>query len=470
MAVSTPPADVAYFYNDLAPYGTWVDLPGAGWCWQPAAVSTTVGWQPYLHGGHWLNTDAGWFWASDYSWGWAPFHYGRWQMHPTAGWVWFPGRVWGPSWVVWRSGGDHCGWAPLPPHADFVAGVGWNYNGVHVSANFDFGLSVGCFSFVSLGHFGDHNLHSYCLPRTQVTQVYKSTTVINNVTYVNNTYVNRGVNVNVFEKAGGHKFETVKVGDSHYGVAGTGGAYRHPLPKPAPITTLSAVKADPHGHIPSNLSSSKIKGATLVGSGNPSGGGNGGNAGSQKGNTGWSNVKGAAATHNFTADKVDSKSRAGSGSPGNTKFSTTTGGNNNQPGGSIGQKGNVKFSNTKAGGASHDFTTDKLDSKAHPAYGVPANSKFTTTTGSAVSSGNKSGAVGASSGAGSNAKLYNYQGTPAKTHTDSATSTRQLHSEELRGASALTVRDNKFGDSSGGSKASSSSSANKDIKSGGSSH
>ena len=89
MAASTPPPDVGYFYNDLAPYGTWVDLPGSGWCWQPTVITTTVGWQPYCHGGHWAYTDAGWFWASDYTWGWAPFHYGRWQLHPTAGWVWY---------------------------------------------------------------------------------------------------------------------------------------------------------------------------------------------------------------------------------------------------------------------------------------------------------------------------------------------------------------------------------------------
>ena len=168
MAASTPPPDVGYFYNDLAPYGTWADLPGFGWCWQPTVISTTVGWQPYCHGGHWMNTDAGWFWASDYTWGWAPFHYGRWQLHPTAGWVWFPARAWAPAWVVWRSGGDHCGWAPLPLHADFVAGVGWRYNGVAVSASFDFGLSVGCFSFVAMGHLCDHNVYSCRLPPTQV--------------------------------------------------------------------------------------------------------------------------------------------------------------------------------------------------------------------------------------------------------------------------------------------------------------
>src|SRR5215831_8354043 len=117
--VSSPPPDVTYFYNDLSPYGTWVDLEGVGWCWQPRVVVVNHTWRPYCDAGHWVYTDAGWFWQSDYSWGWAPFHYGRWQLHPRCGWVWFPDRVWAPSWVVWRSEGDHCGWAPVPPHAVF---------------------------------------------------------------------------------------------------------------------------------------------------------------------------------------------------------------------------------------------------------------------------------------------------------------------------------------------------------------
>src|SRR5437764_9238323 len=31
--VRDAPADVTYFYDDLQPYGTWVDLSGVGWCW-----------------------------------------------------------------------------------------------------------------------------------------------------------------------------------------------------------------------------------------------------------------------------------------------------------------------------------------------------------------------------------------------------------------------------------------------------
>ena len=76
--VSTPPpVEVNYFYNDLSPYGSWVVLEGYGWCWQPRAVVIRHGWRPYCDGGHWIFSDCGWYWHSDYSWGWAPFHYGR---------------------------------------------------------------------------------------------------------------------------------------------------------------------------------------------------------------------------------------------------------------------------------------------------------------------------------------------------------------------------------------------------------
>src|ERR1700720_4698746 len=101
--VGDPPEDVNYFYSDLSPYGAWVDLDGVGWCWQPSVVVINHGWRPYCDGGHWANTDDGWFWQSDYSWGWAAFHYGRWYEHPGHGWVWTPDRTWGPAWVAWRT-------------------------------------------------------------------------------------------------------------------------------------------------------------------------------------------------------------------------------------------------------------------------------------------------------------------------------------------------------------------------------
>jgi len=191
--VTSAPAEVSYFYNDLSPYGTWVSLEGYGWCWQPRAVVISRGWRPYCDGGHWVYSDVGWYWQSDYSWGWAPFHYGRWYAHPRCGWVWTPDRVWGPAWVTWRVAGDSCGWAPLPPHAEFDVRVGWRYNGVSVGASFGFGLGANAFAFVSFGDFGNHDLHRRRLPPERVTTIYNQTTIINNYVVNNNTIVHQGV-------------------------------------------------------------------------------------------------------------------------------------------------------------------------------------------------------------------------------------------------------------------------------------
>lgn len=193
--VGTPPPDVTYFYEDLSPYGSWADMPGYGWCWQPTTVVINRGWRPYCDGGHWMWTDAGWFWASDYSWGWAPFHYGRWFQHPTCGWAWAPDRVWGPAWVTWRTSGDICGWAPLPPHAGFDAHLGWSFNGVRVGLNFDFGLRADHFNFIAMRDFCDRDLGHRRLPPAEVTRVYNKTTVINNYVVQNNTIVNQGIKV-----------------------------------------------------------------------------------------------------------------------------------------------------------------------------------------------------------------------------------------------------------------------------------
>ncbi len=193
--VSSPPPEVTYFYNDLSPYGTWVTLEGVGWCWQPRVLVVNRAWRPYCDGGHWVWTDCGWFWQSDYSWGWAPFHYGRWYLHDRCGWVWLPDRVWGPSWVVWRSEGSYCGWAPLPPHADFDIRLGWRFNGVRVGVKFDFGLRPDCYSFVGFRDFDRHDLGARRLRPTEVTRIYNQTTIINNYVVNNNTVVNRGVQV-----------------------------------------------------------------------------------------------------------------------------------------------------------------------------------------------------------------------------------------------------------------------------------
>ena len=247
--VTSAPADVSYFYNGLSPYGTWVSLEGYGWCWQPRTVVVSPGWRPYCDGGHWVYSDAGWFWQSDYSWGWAPFHYGRWHMHPGCGWVWMPDRVWGPAWVTWRTGGDYCGWAPLPPHAEFDVRLGWRYNGVSVGASFDFGLGIGAFAFVGFGDFCGHDLGHHCLPPARVTTIYHQTTIINNYQVHNNVIVHGGIPVERVSAASHTPVPRATVRDWNGGpgkMPNRSGAvvYRPQLQAPARSVNMSAQKLD----------------------------------------------------------------------------------------------------------------------------------------------------------------------------------------------------------------------------------
>ena len=108
------------FYDDLSPYGQWVDEPQYGYVWVP---NLDGDFRPYFTNGYWAMTDYGNTWVSGYPWGWACFHYGRWVYTGYYGWVWIPGSEWGPGWVAWRWGMGYCGWAPLYPGVEWGVGV-----------------------------------------------------------------------------------------------------------------------------------------------------------------------------------------------------------------------------------------------------------------------------------------------------------------------------------------------------------
>src|ERR1035437_7050006 len=110
------------FYDELSPYGSWIDYPSYGRVW----VCNEPGFSPYHSGGNWPYTSYGWTWVSDYNWGWAPFHYGRWASDPMYGWFWVPGYEWAPAWVGWRSGNGYYGWAPLSPGLNISIGASYN--------------------------------------------------------------------------------------------------------------------------------------------------------------------------------------------------------------------------------------------------------------------------------------------------------------------------------------------------------
>lgn len=119
------------FYNELSPYGSWVQCEPYGWIWMPAGVA--AGWQPYSTG-YWGYTSAwGYTWYADEVWGWAPFHYGNWIYTPAYGWAWIPGYTWGPAWVSWRYGAGYVAWAPLAPR--YYGGYGYGGYGYYGGGN-----------------------------------------------------------------------------------------------------------------------------------------------------------------------------------------------------------------------------------------------------------------------------------------------------------------------------------------------
>lgn len=109
------------FYENLAPYGQWIEDPKYGYVWSPNVDGS---FRPYYTNGHWAMTDYGNTWISDYPWGWACFHYGRWTYDNYYGWLWIPGTNWGPAWVSWRDADGFYGWAPLGPDYEFNSTYG----------------------------------------------------------------------------------------------------------------------------------------------------------------------------------------------------------------------------------------------------------------------------------------------------------------------------------------------------------
>ena len=195
--------DTDYFYNSLQPYGLWVYLPGYGMCWQPTVCLRDHAWRPYFDRGRWLYSDCGWYWQSDYSWGWAAFHYGRWFCDDHRGWVWRPNRVWGPSWVAWRMSDDHCGWAPLPPAAVFVPGVGFRFHNQVVGASFDFGLPAKSFTFIPIERFGDYAPSRYAVAPWETGRIFDESRVLNSVAFQNQRVANLGMDPRLVDERAG---------------------------------------------------------------------------------------------------------------------------------------------------------------------------------------------------------------------------------------------------------------------------
>lgn len=188
-------ADIGIFYEELGPYGEWVDLPRYGWVWSPYGVD--YDWRPYQDG-HWVYTEYGWTWVSDEPFGWAVYHYGRWHYDNYYGWVWVPGTTWGPSWVAWREGDGWVGWAPLPPDDSLHVGVrvgGFNFR-------FD-AIRRFHWNFVESRRFLEPRLRPYIARSVRNVNIINQTNNVTNYNVVNNTVINNSIQVNNIERRTG---------------------------------------------------------------------------------------------------------------------------------------------------------------------------------------------------------------------------------------------------------------------------
>jgi hypothetical protein len=179
----SPNASYQSFYDALAPYGSWVQIPNYdGYLWQPAATVQNPFWRPYTLG-HWVYTDEGWTWVSDEPFGWITYHYGRWMRTRTLGWVWAPGDQWAPAWVSWRYGDDYVGWAPLPPEAGFNSATG-----IQQWADQQYSLGPSDYTFVPAAAFGDDNMADDEAPPDQAAPIFDDSNNITNIYYDSGAY------------------------------------------------------------------------------------------------------------------------------------------------------------------------------------------------------------------------------------------------------------------------------------------
>ncbi|MDQ0969326.1 hypothetical protein QFZ20_004729 [Flavobacterium sp. W4I14] len=165
---STGNVSLQTFYDELSPYGTWIQDPQYGYVWRPDVDQSEF--RPYYTNGRWAMTEYGNTWVSNYDWGWAPFHYGRWVINSYRQWIWLPDTNWGPAWVDWRSGDGYYGWAPMAPSISINLSFGRRYS-----------VPEFCWNFIP-----QRNIYVNVFPRYDYG---RNNVYIRNTTIINNTYV-----------------------------------------------------------------------------------------------------------------------------------------------------------------------------------------------------------------------------------------------------------------------------------------
>jgi hypothetical protein len=415
------------FHDQLANYGDWVYSDRWGEVWVPADVPDDF--RPYDTDGYWADTyEYGWYWQSNYEWGDIPFHYGRWVNDPDIGWLWIPGYVWSPAWVVWRSNGEYTGWMAMPPDEAFLGISGsFAFGGIGISLNFndvrgEFGYSnwygpgygrdrfAANWVFIPTGHMADRDYHRYVAPRANYVTIINNTRNITNYTVVNNYVVNRSVNINMVQRAGGHPVMAVHASaviknpkfveraDTGRQIQlrqlkemphGNGGANSAPAPSTKVVQSLSTNmnlhrgNGQPPPHI---YTRTTVESAPLLKKPGPEGGamgssgipvqsngasktGPGGASYDYRRNNNGTMSGGASANGNNAAGNAQPNEISGPGHRHATSGEIeggANGGNPNQGGNAIGGNGN----GTMSGGASANGNGTSAEGNAQPSYAV----------------------------------------------------------------------------------------------------
>lgn len=174
-----------YFYSQLAPYGTWIEIDYGVVVWKPTIIR--VNWMPYQIGS-WVWTSDGWYWDSYEPFGFITYHYGRWYYDNYYGWLWYPDYEWAPAWVEWRYDNDYIGWAPLHPYAVFSFSVGIVFTSTYYTPYYQW-------NYVTYVNFCDPYVYNYYVAPGYKYRIHNKTKYRNNFVYYNGRIQNRGVDV-----------------------------------------------------------------------------------------------------------------------------------------------------------------------------------------------------------------------------------------------------------------------------------
>lgn len=184
-----------YFYTELSPYGSWIEVDYGVVVWRPTIIR--VNWMPYQMG-NWVWTYDGWYWDSYEPFGFITYHYGRWYYDDYYGWLWYPDYEWAPAWVEWRYDNNYIGWAPLHPYASFSISIGIFWSNTYYSPYHHW-------HFVTFNYFCDPYVYNYYVEPGYKYRIYSGTKYRHEYGYRNGRVQNRGIDVNYISTRSGQE-------------------------------------------------------------------------------------------------------------------------------------------------------------------------------------------------------------------------------------------------------------------------